>query len=119
MRPTELVEQRLYHLRGALSNVYLGRDGKRLTLIDSGPPGSTGDIVAAIEALGLPPEAVDRIILTHAHVDHTGSAAQPARHCSAEVVAADTDADAIETGTPIARPSCSIGSAPSSRRCHR
>jgi glyoxylase-like metal-dependent hydrolase (beta-lactamase superfamily II) len=51
-------------------NCYLVREPDGLTLIDTGLPGSHNDILAAAYTLGAP---IRRILLTHAHLDHTGS----------------------------------------------
>jgi hypothetical protein len=52
--------------------VYLWRDGDSVTLIDTGAPGSGNQILSAVPG-------IDRIVLTHGHVDHTGSAAAASR----------------------------------------
>ncbi|YAL84604.1 MBL fold metallo-hydrolase [Dermacoccaceae bacterium W4C1] len=50
-------------------------EGDSLTLIDSGYPADLAGIRAGIQSLGLPITAVEALLLTHAHVDHAGSAA--------------------------------------------
>ena len=45
----------------------------KLTLVDTGGPGSIGDLEAGLEWLGYPLSAVERVILTHGHMDHDGS----------------------------------------------
>jgi glyoxylase-like metal-dependent hydrolase (beta-lactamase superfamily II) len=49
--------------------LYVWRDGDSVTVIDTGAPGSGAEILSAVPG-------VDRIVLTHGHVDHTGSAAE-------------------------------------------
>lgn len=53
---------------------YLIDDGERLVLVDSGPAGGigahTGLMPAALAAIGVSPEEIDAVILTHAHFDH-------------------------------------------------
>jgi glyoxylase-like metal-dependent hydrolase (beta-lactamase superfamily II) len=80
---------RLFMLRFPVGAAYLWRDDDELTLIDAG----TADCAAQIE------EAVDgelrRIVLTHWHEDHTGSAAELAARHGAEVVAHRLEAPVI------------------------
>jgi len=52
------------------TNVYLVHERHELTLIDTGLPGTAHAILRAAHALGAP---ITRIVLTHAHADHTGS----------------------------------------------
>jgi glyoxylase-like metal-dependent hydrolase (beta-lactamase superfamily II) len=77
--------------------VYVWRDGDSVTLIDTGAPGSGDAILGAVSD-------VDRIVLTHAHVDHVGSAAELRDATAASVFAGADDADAIRTGTAVAPP---------------
>jgi len=50
------------------------KDGDSATLIDTGYPGDRQNLLASLESLGLAPEAVTAVLLTHAHNDHLGSA---------------------------------------------
>jgi glyoxylase-like metal-dependent hydrolase (beta-lactamase superfamily II) len=47
--------------------LYIWCDDDSVTLIDTGAPGSGAEILSAVPG-------VDRIVLTHGHVDHCGSA---------------------------------------------
>ena len=64
----------LYRLALGVVNAYL-IVGETLVLIDTGVPGSEEKILAAIRELGRRPEQLSAIVVTHAHVDHTGSLA--------------------------------------------
>ena len=55
-------------------NCYLVINGDRLVVIDAGLPGQAKATVNYIRKLGEKPEAVRCIILTHADIDHVGSA---------------------------------------------
>ncbi len=67
---------------------YLWRDAESSTLIDTGAPGSGAAIASAIDGL-------DRIVLTHGHVDHCGSAAELRERTAATVAAGAGDAAVI------------------------
>jgi glyoxylase-like metal-dependent hydrolase (beta-lactamase superfamily II) len=58
-----------------LFNQYLIEDGERRVLIDTGPAGSLGQsgmLPQALAALGLRPDQIDAVIVTHMHQDHIG-----------------------------------------------
>ncbi|OBB36444.1 MBL fold metallo-hydrolase [Mycobacterium sp. 852002-51961_SCH5331710] len=77
--------------------VYAWRDGDSVTLIDTGAPGSGAAIAEAVPG-------IDRIVLTHGHVDHIGSAAELHSTTGAPVVAGAGDAAAIRDGAPLPPP---------------
>src|SRR5436309_378169 len=77
--------------------LYVWRDDDSVTLIDTGAPGSGAEILAAVTD-------VDRIVLTHGHVDHIGSAAELHEASGAPVFAGAGDVDAIRTGTAVPPP---------------
>ena len=56
------------------SNIFLVKDGDQFVLFDAGIHHFFKDTVAAIEELGLEFKQMDRLILTHTHLDHSGSA---------------------------------------------
>ncbi len=68
--------------------VYVWRDGESATLIDSGAPGSGAEVAEAVPG-------IDRIVLTHGHVDHVGSAAELRASTGASVMAGVRDAAVI------------------------
>jgi glyoxylase-like metal-dependent hydrolase (beta-lactamase superfamily II) len=58
-----------------LFNQYLIEDGERRILIDAGAAGSigqTGQLPRALGLLGLRPDQIDAVIVTHMHQDHMG-----------------------------------------------
>jgi glyoxylase-like metal-dependent hydrolase (beta-lactamase superfamily II) len=75
-------------------HVYVWRDGDSATLIDTGAPGSGAEIAAAVPG-------VDRIVLTHGHVDHIGSAAELRESTGASVMAGAGDASYIRGGATM------------------
>jgi glyoxylase-like metal-dependent hydrolase (beta-lactamase superfamily II) len=86
--------------------LYLWQDGESRTLIDTGAPGNGAAIAAAFRGL-------DRIVLTHFHADHAGSAAELREWSGAPVVAGAADAAIIRGATPPPRRCWRTGSVPS------
>jgi glyoxylase-like metal-dependent hydrolase (beta-lactamase superfamily II) len=74
--------------------VYVWRDGDSVTLVDTGAPGSGADILSTVPG-------VDRIVLTHGHVDHIGSAAELREATGATVMAGAGDAAEIRAGSAV------------------
>lgn len=88
-------------------NVFL-HIGAKVTLIDSGVAGSERRIFSYLDGLGLGPESIGRLILTHSHPDHVGAAKaiKEATGCRVSAHAAerswieDTDLQARERPVP-------------------
>ncbi|MFD6891521.1 MBL fold metallo-hydrolase [Streptomyces sp. NPDC059957] len=100
----EVIPDRLHMLRFPIGQAYLWRDGADLTLIDAGHAGSADAIEGAIRSLGLPPERLERIVLTHCHRDHVGAAGELAARWGAEVLAHGLDAPVIRGEQPVPEP---------------
>ncbi|MGV9255676.1 MBL fold metallo-hydrolase [Streptomyces sp. NPDC003697] len=66
----------LYQICFESVNAYLWQETDSLTLIDTGTAGSGELIARSIKCLGLSPEDVNHVVLTHAHDDHAGAAAE-------------------------------------------
>ncbi|GAA3723387.1 MBL fold metallo-hydrolase [Streptomyces tremellae] len=88
MDVTEVVPG-LRMLRFPVGAAYLWRDGEELTLVDTGAADRGGEIEAVLDGV------LRRIVLTHWHEDHTGSAARLAGRYGAEVVAHRLDAPVV------------------------
>jgi glyoxylase-like metal-dependent hydrolase (beta-lactamase superfamily II) len=69
------ITENVYELQLGKVNAFLLEDEK-LTLIDTGVPDSTGQIIEMIREIGRQPEELKHILLTHSHPDHAGSVAQ-------------------------------------------
>ena len=72
--------------------------GEPLTLVDTGPltPKTMAALEAALARHGLAPRHLERILLTHGHVDHVGLAADLAAASGAQVVSHPWNVPALE-----------------------
>jgi metallo-beta-lactamase class B len=75
--------------------------GTELVMIDSGEGSTSHLLVKHIEGLGLDPETISTLILTHCHIDHIGSAPYFTERFGCKLVIHDLDADAVESGDPV------------------
>ena len=84
---TEEIAPGIYRIKVSRSNVYL-LAGENLVLIDTGMKGEGKAILQAIESIGHKPGELSYILITHAHIDHTGSLAFLKQATGAKVVVA-------------------------------
>jgi hydroxyacylglutathione hydrolase len=68
------------YVRPQLAAIHLIVEAGRAALVDSGSNASLPRVLAALEAKGLAPEAVEWLILTHVHLDHAGGAGSLMAH---------------------------------------
>jgi glyoxylase-like metal-dependent hydrolase (beta-lactamase superfamily II) len=92
----------LWMVRLGIVNVYFVDDGG-LTLVDTAMAGSADAVLAAVSELGHRPEELDRIVVSHAHPDHSGSLAALKRATRAEAWMHGLDAALVRRGL-CARP---------------
>ncbi|MDX6763627.1 MBL fold metallo-hydrolase, partial [Streptomyces sp. F8] len=100
----EVLPNRLHMLRFPVGQAYLWQDGEALTLVDAGSAESAAEIEGAIRSLGLPPERLERIVLTHCHRDHVGAAGELAARWGAAVLAHRLDAPVVRGERPVPEP---------------
>ena len=68
---------------GTFTNAFLVQGEAGRLLVDTGPPGAEGRLLAALAAQGVDPESLALILITHGHTDHYGSAAALREHTGA------------------------------------
>jgi len=85
------------------SYAFVEDDGS-VTLVDTGVKKAPPKIVAGLAAIGKHPKDVQRILLTHAHPDHAGGAAEMGRQTGAPVSIHDGDRAWCEAGEVLAKP---------------
>lgn len=88
-RPPQIreVAPDLFLVTGTAVNWVVARDGSDVTLVDSGYPGDATRLEQSLRRLGHRPHDVRAVLLTHAHVDHTGGAAYLHRRYNTPVLA--------------------------------
>jgi glyoxylase-like metal-dependent hydrolase (beta-lactamase superfamily II) len=82
----------------AVNSYALVDDDGSVTLVDCGVQKAPPKIVAGLAAIGKAPSDVQRIVLTHAHGDHVGGAAEMARRTGAPLAIHEDDAQYLEAG---------------------
>jgi glyoxylase-like metal-dependent hydrolase (beta-lactamase superfamily II) len=89
----------------AHSNVYLVINDGELAVIDTGTAGNAKKIAAFIQKLGYKLADVTVIIITHFHVDHTGSAKQlKILLPNAKIAVHEADAQYVSGEQPLPKP---------------
>jgi glyoxylase-like metal-dependent hydrolase (beta-lactamase superfamily II) len=85
----------VYHM---FANIYIIESDQGLMIVDTGLAGTTWKILRIIQRMGYKPEEVTSIILTHAHLDHFGSAASLKKKTGAQVLGHHADVPSYEKG---------------------
>ncbi|MGD8367962.1 MAG: MBL fold metallo-hydrolase [Desulfobacterales bacterium] len=78
--------------------VYLVWFGQSGALIDAGCGRRVDALIHNIRSVGFDPEAIECLLITHCHFDHTGGAAELRARLGAVVVAHELDAEFLESG---------------------
>ena len=74
--PFPIVKDTLYSVGDNEVAIYLFKAGDRLIMLDAGWPNLGYQYWKNIEAMGFDPRKVTDVVLTHAHADHYGTAAE-------------------------------------------
>jgi glyoxylase-like metal-dependent hydrolase (beta-lactamase superfamily II) len=64
------------YVRARLAASHIVIDGDRAAIVDTGPAPAAPFILEALAGLGIEPDRVDYLFLTHVHLDHAGGAGQ-------------------------------------------
>ncbi len=83
----------IHKVDGVNANVYLVIDGEELTVIDTGMPRNTEKILNYVLKINRQPSNISKIVLTHCHMDHVGSAKELKKITNASVAIHQDDAD--------------------------
>ncbi len=88
----------IYPIPLGLVSAYLIESAEGLFLVDAGLPHWENVVLRRIRALGRKPDELQLIYITHAHLDHYGSAAALRRATGAPIAIHRADADAMAQG---------------------
>jgi len=105
VKPYEIIKD-IYIVGGP--DITDGRDGcvylinlGELILIDTGAGWSVDKIIKNIETLGFDCKNLNKVILTHCHIDHIGGLPEIKKRFGSKVYIHKLDAPPLETGDPI------------------
>lgn len=84
-------------------NVFLIKGSKQHILIDTGMKNSQKKILQELSSIGIQPEQIGLIVLTHSHEDHIGSLKAMADLTDAQVVIHEKEYETIEKGNDEVR----------------
>ena len=91
----ENISSNIYQIKLGMVNAFIIEDDG-LTLVDTGYKNSTDKIFESIRKAGKNPNDIKRVILTHSHPDHAGSAAEIKMRLNIPVFAHEEDAKIIK-----------------------
>jgi glyoxylase-like metal-dependent hydrolase (beta-lactamase superfamily II) len=86
------VARGIHRLSLGVANWYLVEEGGRAILVDAGAPGDWSLLLSTLADRGLPMSALEAVLLTHAHSDHTGFAERARAEGGAKVWIHQADA---------------------------
>ena len=105
MRPSEIIKD-VFIVGGP--DITDDRDGciylislGELILIDTGAGWSVDQIIHNVQSLGLDGKNLNKILLTHCHIDHIGGAPEIRKRFGSKIYAHNLDAPPMEKGDPI------------------
>jgi glyoxylase-like metal-dependent hydrolase (beta-lactamase superfamily II) len=78
--------------------IYLIQFGSHAALVDAGCGNSTKKVLANIGSRNVPLDAIEYVLLTHCHFDHTGGAGELRDKTGCRIVAHELDARFLEEG---------------------
>jgi glyoxylase-like metal-dependent hydrolase (beta-lactamase superfamily II) len=97
------VSPNVYQLTSLFGNTVLIVED-RLTLVDTGTSGSTGQLLKLLRRLGRSAKDIEYIVITHHHLDHVGGLAKLRKLSPGKVVAHRSDAPFINGELPQPNP---------------
>lgn len=88
----------IHTIRSLIANIYLIQTKRGVVIVDAGFNHAARDVLLALDQLGHQPKDVRLIFLTHAHMDHIGSAAELRRRTGASIAMHRADVGKAQAG---------------------
>jgi len=99
--PVETIAPGVHIIALGFVNAIVLADDAGPVIVDTGMPDSTEKILSGLQELGYSAEDVQKIIVTHKHIDHTGSLAALKNATGAPAVMHAVDAALVRMGESI------------------
>ena len=80
------------------ANIYIIERDDKILMIDSGNPGHEKRVEALLSKQGIKPSEIDYLILTHGHLDHSGTASYFRQHYGIKTIGHICDHDSFSLG---------------------
>ena len=103
-RHLQKIDDGVFQLKAIGARVTFLIDSGQAILIDAGFPGSSRAIIRGLSECGLSLEDIDRIVITHAHPDHSGGLAELVAETGIPVAIHSSESDIVEGKTPAPNP---------------
>ena len=94
----------VFQIRAIGARVTVLSESGDAILIDAGFPGSSRAILRGLSECGLSLDEINRIVITHAHPDHSGGLAELVSEVAIPVAVHSAEADIVEGITPAPNP---------------
>lgn len=91
------MEEKIYSVKLGVNSCYLIR-GKHIVMVDGGVPLKVNSFRKKLDQLGIRPEEIKLIVLTHSHIDHAGSAKAIQKLTGAKVAYHEKEKEFLEVG---------------------
>jgi len=103
-----LPESGIQKIRLGICNTYLIRGKKGAILVDAGQAGWEGSFFRRLKPLGMRPEDVQLILVTHVHFDHVGNLKAMAQRCRCPVAIHTNEAPLLMGGAVVFPPGINL-----------